>query len=129
MAKTNSQARIARQMSASGREIWLAGLGAFATARQEGNKLYGLLVKEGRDLEARTRAYAGSSVKQFRSQATGTLGQLERAFEQRVAQALKGMGVPTSRDVDQLSKRVAQLDRNVSALVGRKSASRRKAHR
>jgi outer membrane murein-binding lipoprotein Lpp len=39
------------------------------------------------------------------------------------------MGVPTSRDVDQLSKRVAQLDRNVSALVGRKSASRRKAHR
>jgi poly(hydroxyalkanoate) granule-associated protein len=130
MAKKNSQARIARQMSESGREIWLAGLGAFATARQEGNKLYDLLVKEGRELEARTRAYAGTSVKQLKSQASGTLGKLEHAFEQRVAQAMKAMGVPTSRDVDQLSRRVAQLDRNVAALVGRKSGGRRrKAHR
>jgi poly(hydroxyalkanoate) granule-associated protein len=132
MAKRNSQARIARQASESGREIWLAGLGAFATARQEGNKLFELLVKEGKDLETRTRKFAGSSVSQLRSQASGTLGKLERVFEQRVAQAMKGIGVPTSRDVDQLSRRVAQLDRNVAALVGRKSgASRRgrKAHR
>lgn len=132
MAKKNSQARIARQVSESGREIWLAGLGAFATARQEGNKLFELLVKEGKGLETRTRNFAGSSVSQLRSQASGTLGKMERAFEQRVAQALKGMGVPTSRDVDQLSRRVAQLDRNVATLVGRKSGGSRrgrKAHR
>jgi poly(hydroxyalkanoate) granule-associated protein len=132
MAKGNSQARIARQVSESGREIWLAGLGAFSTARQEGNKLFDLLVKEGKGLEARTRAFAGTSVSQLRTRATGTLGKLERAFEQRVAQALKGIGVPTSREMDQLSRRVAQLDRNVAALVGRKSAGSRrgrKAHR
>jgi poly(hydroxyalkanoate) granule-associated protein len=56
MARKNSQARIAQQVSESGREIWLAGLGAFATARQEGNKLFDLLVKEGKGLETRTRA-------------------------------------------------------------------------
>ena len=132
MAKGNSQARIARQVTESGREIWLAGLGAFSTARQEGNKLFDMLVKEGKGLEARTRAFAGSSVSQLRTRATGTIGKLERVFEQRVAQALKGIGVPTSRDVDQLSRRVAQLDRNVAALVGRKpggSRRGRKAHR
>lgn len=132
MAKGNSQARIARQVTESGREIWLAGLGAFVTARQEGNKLFDLLVKEGKQLETRTRAFAGSSVKQLKSRASGTIGMLERGFEQRVAQALKGIGVPTSRDVDQLSRRVAQLDRNVAVLVGRKSGGSRrgrKAHR
>ena len=132
MAKGNSQARIARQVTESGREIWLAGLGAFVTARQEGNKLFDLLVKEGKQLETRTRALAGSSMKQLKSRASGTIGMLERGFEQRVAQALKGIGVPTSRDVDQLSRRVAQLDRNVAALVGRKSGGSRrsrKAHR
>ncbi|HEX9182106.1 MAG TPA: phasin family protein [Burkholderiales bacterium] len=129
MASKNSQARLARQVSESGREIWLAGLGAFATARQEGNKLFDLLVKEGKGIEARTRAMAGSSVKQLRSQATGTLGKLERVFEQRVAQAMKGIGVPTSRAVEELSQRVAQLDRSVATLVGRKSGGRRRARK
>lgn len=132
MARKDSQARIARQVSESGREIWLAGLGAFSTARQEGNKLFDLLVKEGKGLESRTRAFAGSSVKQLRSQASGTIDKLERVFEERVAQALKGIGVPTTRDMDQLSRRIAQLDRSVSALAGRKSGGNRharKAHR
>jgi poly(hydroxyalkanoate) granule-associated protein len=129
MARKNSQARLAQQVTESGREIWLAGLGAFSTARQEGNKLFDLLVKEGKGLETRTRAFAGSSVKQLRSQASGTLGKLERAFEQRVAQAMKGIGVPTARDVDQLSRRVSQLDRNVAALVGRKSGGNRRARK
>jgi len=127
--KTNSQARLAHAVSESGREIWLAGLGAFATARQEGNKLFDLLVKEGKGLEGRTRAFAGSSVSQLRSRASGTLGKLERAFEQRVGQAMKSIGVPTARDVEQLSRRVAQLDRSVSQLAGRKSGGNRRARK
>jgi poly(hydroxyalkanoate) granule-associated protein len=125
----SSQAKLAHAVSESGREIWLAGLGAFATARHEGNKLFDLLVKEGKDIESRTRAFAGSSVSRLRQRAGGTLGKLERAFEQRVAQAMKGIGVPTARDVDQLSRRVAQLDRNVASLVGRKSAGNRRARK
>jgi poly(hydroxyalkanoate) granule-associated protein len=127
--KKSTQARLAHAVSESGREIWLAGLGAFATARHEGSKLFDLLVKEGKDLETRTRSFAGSSVTQLRSRATGTLGKLERAFEQRVAKAMKGVGVPTAREVEQLSRRVAQLDRNVAQLVSRKSGGNRRAHR
>jgi poly(hydroxyalkanoate) granule-associated protein len=125
--KKSSQARLAHAVSESGREIWLAGLGAFATARHEGNKLFDLLVKEGKDLEHRTRAFADSSVKQLRSRASGTVGKLERAFEQRVGQAMKSIGVPTAREVEQLSRRVAQLDRSVTQLAGRKSGTKRRA--
>lgn len=126
--KKSSQARLAHAVSESGREIWLAGLGAFATARHEGNKLFDLLVKEGKDLEHRTRAFADSSVKQLRSRASGTVGKLERAFEQRVGQAMKSIGVPTAREVEQLSRRVAQLDRSVTRLAGRKSGTKRRAN-
>jgi len=127
--KSTSQARIAHAVSESGREIWLAGLGAFATARQEGNKLFDLLVKEGKDLESRTRALAGTRMGQLRSRAGGTLGKLEHAFEQRVGQAMKSIGVPTARDVDQLSRRVAQLDRSVARLAGGNGSGKRRARK
>jgi len=127
--KTGSQARIAQAVSESGREIWLAGLGAFATARHEGNKLFDLLVKEGKDMENRTRAFAGSRMTQLRSRAGGTLGKLERAFEQRVGSAMKTIGVPNARDLEQLSRRVAQLDRSVARLAGRGAGGKRRARK
>jgi hypothetical protein len=52
-------------------------------------------------------------------------------FEERLAKTLKGIGVPTARDVDQLSRRVAQLDKHVAALTRGNGAKRgkRKARR
>jgi polyhydroxyalkanoate synthesis regulator phasin len=111
----------------SGHEIWLAGLGAFSTARKEGNKLFDLLVQEGR---ARSRALTAGGV-QISAQATDSLGKLEKIFEERVAKTLKGIGVPTARDVSQLSRRVAQLDKHVATLARGNGAKRakRKARR
>ena len=100
----------------SGHEIWLAGVGALSTARKEGSKLFDLLVQEGK---ARTRAMTAGSVGQIRSRATGGLDKLERMFEQRLTKTLKGIGVPTSHDVSQLSRRVAALDKHVTALSRR----------
>jgi poly(hydroxyalkanoate) granule-associated protein len=39
-------------------QIWLAGLGAFAKAEEEGGKLFDNLVKIGEDLESKTREIA-----------------------------------------------------------------------
>ena len=57
----------------SAREIWLAGLGAFAVAQQEsgklieqGNKLFEKLVSEGNKLEKQTRNVAEEAVGGFR---------------------------------------------------------------
>jgi poly(hydroxyalkanoate) granule-associated protein len=117
MAGKRSGTNLAQAVTQSGNEIWLAGVGAFSTARKEGSKLFDLLVEEGR---ARTRALtSGAGMKQMRAQATGGLGKLERIFEERLTKTLKGIGVPTAQDVSQLSRRVAELDKHVAALTRR----------
>jgi poly(hydroxyalkanoate) granule-associated protein len=116
--------RLLRQVKESGHEIWLAGLGAFAKAQEEGEKVFNALVKEGRQLEAKTRQMAGGRVEELASRASGTIDRLEKVFEERVARALKSLGVPTAQEVEQLSRRVAELTRQVETLVG-KPARRR----
>jgi polyhydroxyalkanoate synthesis regulator phasin len=127
MAAKRSGANLTRAVAQSGHEIWLAGLGAFSAARKEGSKLFDLLVQEGR---ARSRALTAGGV-QISAQATDSLGKLEKIFEERVAKTLKGIGVPTARDVSQLSRRVAQLDKHVATLARGNGAKRakRKARR
>ena len=116
--------RLVRQVKESGHEIWLAGLGAFSKAQEEGGKVYNALVKEGKQLETRTRQMAGGRVEELASRASGTIDRLEKVFEERVARALKSLGVPTAREVEQLTRRVAELTRQVEALTGKPARKR-----
>jgi hypothetical protein len=68
-------------------------------------------------------------MQQFTSPATHSFGKLERLFEERLSKTLKGIGVPSARDVSQLSRRVAELDRHVAALTRGSGAKRAKAKR
>ena len=111
----------------SSRNIWLAGLGAFATAEGEGAKLFDSLVKAGEKVEARTRKVTDEAFARVRSQAGGTWDRLEQAFEERVANALGRLGVPSKKEVDALAKRVSQLSASVDKLPGKKRAARRGA--
>ena len=79
------------------------------------------------DSRRRCRALSSGGVQQFRAQATDSFGKLEKMFEERLAKTLKGIGVPTARDVSQLSRRVAELDRHVAALTRGNGAKRAKS--
>jgi poly(hydroxyalkanoate) granule-associated protein len=100
----------------SAAQIWLAGLGAFSKAQQEGTQLFNALVKEGEAVQKRTKKVAGDTVAEFRDNATGAWDKLEHVFEQRVARALHSLNVPTKRDIDHLSQRVAELTSVASEL-------------
>lgn len=100
----------------SAQQIWLAGLGAFAKAQQEGNKVFEALVREGEEIQSRTRKVAEEKVTEMAAKATGTWDKLEQVFENRVAKALNGLGVPTKADIDALARRVAQLKAEVEKL-------------
>jgi poly(hydroxyalkanoate) granule-associated protein len=93
----------------SANQIWLAGLGAFAKAQQEGAGMFNALVKEGEAVQKRTKKAAGNTVDEIRRSATGAWDKLETVFEQRVARALHSLNVPTKKDIDHLSQRVAEL--------------------
>ena len=113
----------------SAQHIWLAGLGAFAKAQEEGGKLFEALVREGSSLEQKTRKIATgtvddvrgaveSGVSQVRERTQETWDRLEQVFENRVSKALNKLGVPGRKDLDELMRRVDELNQQVRRLNG-----------
>lgn len=116
-------------------QIWQAGLGAFSKAQQEGEDMFSKLVQEGVAVQKRTQALAGeqlaglsetvaSMAESLGRQASGSWGKLESVFEDRVSQALRGIGVPTHDDIEALGERIGELHAMVNALIAKKEAGK-----
>lgn len=116
--------QIVKMVKDSAHQIWLAGLGAFSKAQEEGNKLFETLVKEGQEVEARTKKVSEDSVEEARVKTAGTWDKLEQVFEDRVSRALNQLGVPTRNDIQELADRVEELSRNVKELTKAESSSK-----
>ena len=114
--------QLASTVKESAQQIWLAGLGAFAKAQEEGGKVFEALVKEGESIQSRTRKMTDERIAQVAGKAAGTWDRLEQVFEDRVARALGSLGVPSKQDIDRLSKRVVDLSAAVQALTEGKAA-------
>lgn len=114
----------------SAQHIWLAGLGAFAKAQDEGSRLFEALVREGVALEQKTRKLTAGKAEEARSAVEAAVGQvkersqetwdkLEKVFESRVSRALNRLGVPGSQELKALTARVEELAREVHKLNGK----------
>ena len=112
---------LAASVKESAQQIWLAGMGAFAKAQEEGTKVFSELVKEGKNLQAKTQGMAEDKISEVTSRMTAMAdtvqsraGQnwdkLEGIFEQRTAKAMGKLGVPTAKDLQALAKRVDALE-------------------
>ncbi len=112
-----SENQLAMTVKESAHQIWLAGLGAFAKAQVEGNKVFEALVKEGETIQSRTRKLTDEKIAEVAGKAAGTWDRLEQVFEDRVARALGSLGVPSKKDIDRLSKRVVELTAVVQELT------------
>ena len=122
----------------SAQQIWLAGLGAFAKAQEEGSKVFDTLVKDGVTMQRKTQAAAGEKISEatskmssmaseISSKASGGWDKLETIFEDRVAKALKNLGVPSAKDIEVLSARIEELNRNIAKLSPKPAAAKRTA--
>ena len=132
----SGESEFAQTVRESAQQIWLAGLGAFAKAQAsgskfqaEGAKMFDALVKEGEARQSFVRKVTGKKVAEAAAKASGTWDKLEQVFEDRVACSLSSLGVPTKKDIETLSKRVAELTEVVQELSGGKAkpAPRRRA--
>ncbi|MES2319473.1 MAG: phasin family protein [Pseudomonadota bacterium] len=130
LAKTEDK-QLASAVRTSAHQIWQAGLGAFAKAQEEGGRVFNKLVEEGTNLQRRTRSMAEDKVSEVTDtvtkvadgvskQASGSWDKLEQVFEDRVARALSTIGVPTQKDIQELTRRVEQLSRAVAGATGKK---------
>lgn len=108
---------LASTIKESTQQIWLAGLGAYAKAQEEGGKIFEALVQEGEALQAKTRQSADEKIAAVTDKTAGTWGRLEQVFEDRVARAVASLGIPTRKDIDKLSKRMAELTDVVQQLL------------
>ncbi|MCM8614010.1 phasin family protein [Accumulibacter sp.] len=117
-----SENQLASTVKESAQQIWLAGLGAFAKAQEEGGKVFEALVKEGESIQSRTRKMTDERIAQVAGKAAGTWDRLEQVFEDRVARALGSLGVPSKQDIERLSRRVVELSAAVQALTEGKAA-------
>ncbi len=134
-ARKNDDNQLAAAIRDSAQQIWLAGMGAFAKARAERTKIFDALVKEGHNIQLRTRALAedridevSEKVNDVRERASESWDKLEQVFENRVSRALGRLGVPTSKDIKALVKRIDELSASVQAM-GAKVPARKAAGR
>ncbi|HWP12463.1 MAG TPA: phasin family protein [Ramlibacter sp.] len=136
-AEKTTGAQLSGTVKESAQQIWLAGLGAFAKAQEEGGKVFEALVKEGTSIQRKTQAAAEERISEatnrmatmatdISSRASGQWDKLENIFEDRVSKALNKLGVPSSKDIDALIARIDELNRNVSKLSAKAAASTRR---
>ncbi len=118
---------LAGTVKESAQQIWLAGLGAFSKAQEEGGKVFETLVKEGTALQRKTQAVAEEKIGEVTSRMSNMAGdvsakagqqwdKLEAIFEERTSKALSKLGVPSSKDVASLVKRIDELEAQVAKL-------------
>lgn len=128
-----SNAQLSGTVKDSAQQIWLAGLGAFSKAQEEGGKVFEALVKEGLSIQRKTQAVAEEKISEATSRMTtmasdigskaqGQWDKLENIFEDRVAKALSKLGVPSARDLEALSARVDALAKGAKTASSAKSA-------
>jgi poly(hydroxyalkanoate) granule-associated protein len=129
---------MAQNIKDSAQQIWAAGLASFAKAQGEGSKVFEALVSEGLKLQKKTQSAAEEKLSAVASKVSGVAGdvgakagqhwdKLEAIFEQRVAKALQGLGVPTKGDIDALIERIDALAKATGVEVPARKPAARKA--
>ncbi len=116
LVEGKSDSELAALIKNSANQIWLAGLGAFAVAQEEGVKTFENLVKHGEAIQGRAKKVADEKFTDVKTQASGQWDKLEQVFEERVGRALHALNVPTKKDIEHLSRRVTELTHEVKKL-------------
>ena len=120
MAKTQKDTqKLYDDVMTSAHKIWLAGLGALAKAEQEGTKVFHNLVEAGEDFEARGKKrfkLVKGKVDEAREMAGETFDKLGDTFDDKVAGAVRRLGVPNRSEIQRLTKRVEELTAKVDRL-------------
>ena len=111
----------AKPTEESSQHIWLAGLGAMAKAQSQGTRAFEALIADGLAFQRKTHQAAQEKIseasaqlshlaKDFGQPSTVRVDGLEHLFEDRVARALRHLGMPSLADLEALAERVTQLE-------------------
>ena len=134
-ADKKSSPQLSNAVKDSAQQIWLAGLGAFSKAQEEGGKVFETLIKEGLSVQRKTQAVAEERISEatskmsnmasdIQSRAGNHWDKLENIFEERVAKALSRLGVPSAKEVKALTARIEELEKQHAKPGGKTPAAK-----
>lgn len=146
-SKKEDNGRASGDISEHLEQVFLAGLGALSTATEVGAKTFESLVDQGQayreaasrkteDLIEEVQGAVREVTKGAQTRASGLIDQvrertgadrLHDVFDNRVDGALKRLGVPTQRDVDNLNAKLDKLIELVEAKKAKPAAKKRTA--
>jgi poly(hydroxyalkanoate) granule-associated protein len=113
-------------------QIWLAGLGAFAMAGEEGKDLFHQLIKRGADVQKSGKARveklvktAGKRVTDLRGDAEAAVGRVRFPLDKGMTKAMHRLGIPTRGEILELTKRVEALTKAVERKNGHRRPARK----
>jgi poly(hydroxyalkanoate) granule-associated protein len=137
--------KVQHELLESAHKVWLAGLGAMSTIGDEGDRLFRELVEKGRTMETRGKEEAGEVREKVESRVKDVRGRVEErmrgarervekgfdsvwgAVDDRVAEVLHRMGVPTRDEIQRLTRRVEELNGKIDHLRGKPAGAAAKA--
>ncbi len=108
-------------------ELIQAGVGAVALIRKKGEKLFNQINKQSKGLQNKAKSLVNNLGGDVLEQANGVLAQVKSAAaananwvgekaEDAMGKVLSRLGVPSKSDVKELSRRVAELHKQVKAM-------------
>ena len=108
------------------RRVWLAGLGAFSLTRKHGGQWFGRFAEEGQAVAARSLRFARETVADTQAHAVGVFTPITRRVEKRVdhyagvvehnvGRVLHRFGIPTKREIEELTRQVTALSRKLKS--------------
>ena len=109
----------------SAQVIWKANIGAWNTTRTELGKVVNVAIKESEKLTRRSRARTEEVVDTLSDVANERVAKAEKTLQKGVNKVIHDIGLPTSYEVQKLSRKVDRLSKEVEA----KSAPKRRVPR
>lgn len=98
------------------KEIWLAGLGALAAVEDEGNKLFKSLVSRGSEYEKKRKEQieemwedVSGRFQEVEDELGDKYDKAEEKIEKNFKSVISGLGIPTRKEVKDLSNKVDAL--------------------
>ena len=120
--QTGTDRNVQEEIKESVHRIWLAGLGALATAEEEGGKIFSRLVERGRDVESKGKVEVDKmkvDAERFKAKAESTFETWGDKFDEKLTATLRRLGVPTREEIRNLTQKVEELNAKIETLKPR----------
>ncbi len=137
MAEKELIKKLQKDVNELTRDVFLAGLGLFSTAREEGEKLWERfvqtgqeLVKKGEELQKKGTQLTSEKKEELTKEVSTKMEETVKFVEQKLSATIEGtvkaLGVPSRSEIQELSARVDRLTKRVAEL-SRKLETAKKA--